>query len=150
MVESLTTTTLVASDPLANVTNCVPVKPVPVIVIGVPPVAGPDTGESPVTVTGPVLAMGPESPPCPTNVGSVVAIPAVLPTGTHVVAVTQETPVNPAVVFTIGPSVQAFPSHCSMRLCVVKGPCAGLAVDVVCPTAVQAESEAHEIAESWL
>jgi hypothetical protein len=64
MVESLTTTTFVASDPLAKVTNCAPVKPVPVMVIGVPPVAGPETGESPVTVTGPLLAIGPESPPC--------------------------------------------------------------------------------------
>jgi hypothetical protein len=77
-------------------------------------------------------------------------MPAVLPTATQVVAVTQETPVNPAVVFTIGPSVQAVPSHCSMRLWVVKGPCAGLTVDVVCPTAVQAEGEGHEIPESWL
>ena len=41
IVESLTTTTLVAGDP-PNITPVAPVKPVPIMVTGVPPPAGPE------------------------------------------------------------------------------------------------------------
>lgn len=54
MVESLTTTTLVACSPFANVTNSVPVNPIPVMVMGVPPAAGPEFGAIPVTWTRPL------------------------------------------------------------------------------------------------
>jgi hypothetical protein len=97
IVESLTTTTLVASSPFQNVTSSVPVNPVPVMVMEVPPAAGPEFGEIPVIVTGPVLLTGPESPPWPRNVvGSEIAMPIALPTATQAEAVTHETPVNPA------------------------------------------------------
>jgi len=50
IVVALVTDTGVVLDMLPNFTAVAPVKPVPVIVTVIPPDAGPDPGETPVTV----------------------------------------------------------------------------------------------------
>jgi hypothetical protein len=158
MVLSLTTTTLVATAPFVKYTTSAPVKPVPVMLIGVPPVAGPDTGESPVTVTGPTLAMGPESGPPEAgandpggdvHAGYRLVPPGATPNETQTVARTHETELRPVPVlaFPLVTRDQVVPSHCSTRFSEVVGPDAG--VDVVWPTAVQPEGEAQETPLSW-
>jgi len=49
MLVALTTVTLVAATP-PKVTLVAPVRPVPVMVTAVPPIAGPDEGDTPMMV----------------------------------------------------------------------------------------------------